>query len=149
MCVSCFKKVKRNLDNPLSERTLLRVKPTDSGNIIFNSCWANVPKIKFYKGDSLYRDWGQESHNYHIKSYRKKENLIIYEIIPSYIKKSGDLGDKIESLKISVKDSLYVSINNDLFIDSLYSSLLPYYKQPCEECYEKELCDKWKKNGEW
>ncbi|MFB9110639.1 hypothetical protein [Flavobacterium gyeonganense] len=134
--------------------TFFKVTETDSGKILFKPCGANFEKYVMF-GDSIFHHLGQEHFMFKITSKEISENQIIYKLIYKYNLEVPDTADSLIKIIPLDKNQKYWKINNDIFIDSIFSNTIPIHKElPCDEvCYDCPIIDNLKGNkkitGTW
>ncbi|NDV16536.1 hypothetical protein GO009_10910 [Muricauda sp. TY007] len=139
---SCEKNKDFSYEEYLIGKTFIQVTPNGTGNVLYLPCDANILKIRF--GETLFQDYGQEQSDFRkwgIKQYFQDSVKIYYHYDGKEAPNTLDI--KIDSI------NHFIEYNNVRYLDSVYAIKLQHIVQPCEECYEKELCDEWKENGEW
>lgn len=112
--------------------TFYRVTQNKKDSILYQPCDANIEKYKIYN-DSIFHDLGQEFYTFKILSHKNEKNK--YNYFGEYF--FGTTAIKKEAIIFEVIDikKKYWKINNELFIDSIYSNTIPHKKQSCKECY--------------
>lgn len=125
--------------------TLFKITETDSGKILFKPCGANFEKYIMF-GDSIFHHLGQEHFMFKITSKEILENQINYKLIYKYNLEVPDTADSLIKIIPLDKNQKYWKINNDIFIDSIFSNTIPIHKElPCDEtCYDCPIIEnKW------
>jgi len=107
-----------------------KVTQTDSIDIIFHYCDANVNTIKVYR-DSIWEDFGQESYTMSYSVSKVINNKIIFLSNPN----QRDFTFEILDIQKG-----YWEINNKIYIDSLKINTITHYEQPCIECWDEDDC---------
>ncbi|WP_438710346.1 hypothetical protein ACSTS3_15135 [Aquimarina muelleri] len=113
---------------------------------LFNDyCGGGSQRIKFLK-DKLYHYRPIEETPYIIESIEKENNNFVYKVV-------SDLGgaNEIYSFQYDPESGI-LTLNKEnekmkYFINSATLDKIIYKRTPCEECYEKSECDKWRKDG--
>lgn len=141
--------------------TFIELTKTDTGFIIFNTCDAGNGKFKILsKKDKiiLFHYGSQEDYYEVVKDvFINPRGIINFNSIltdENYINETLTESSKnefnwIDSTKGIIKlNSIYKNINSNTryFIDSLKSKKIKFINQPCEECWDKETCDEWRKD---
>ena len=106
------------------------ITQTDSIDIIYHYCDANVNTIKVYK-DSIWEDFGQESYTMNYSVSKVLNNKTILMSNPNQIDFTFELLDIQKG---------YWKINNKIYIDSLKIDAIIQYEQPCLECWDEDDC---------
>ena len=151
LAISCSdKNTSVNKDNvehkskiDISGHTFFKVTESDSGRILYKPCGANIEKYIIYQ-DSIFHNLGQEYFTMKIKSISN----IGYNI--TYKTEFPDGGESLIKIFSIDKNKKFWKINNEIFIDSIFSKNLQTIKElPCDDdCYDcpvqtivKEECE--------
>lgn len=138
---SCKSNTNSSYELYLKRKTFLRLTDTENGDVLFLSCAANLPKLRFT--NTFYKDVGQEQtefDNWHIKSDTNNTLKIVYF--------TDNNREESSSIRFDTLNKI-IQYNGYRYMDSIHAVKLPYIIEECEKCNEITLCDEWKKNGEW
>ncbi|MBC7388132.1 MAG: hypothetical protein H7329_02880 [Opitutaceae bacterium] len=114
----------KNIDSIIGHK-FFKVTETDSGNILFQPCGAEIENYKINE-DLIIHNWGQETDI--IKEvYQSQENQTIL------IKGHNENSSLNESYKVKKEKDSYFRINNILFIDSNSIKDLKIVEEFCAE----------------
>lgn len=142
-------------------KTFIELTKTDTGFVIFNSCDAGNGKFKILsKKDKiiLFHYGSQEDYYEVVKDvFINSRGIINFNTLltdENYINEtlSGSAKNElnwVDSTNGIIKlNSVYKNNNSNTryFIDSLKSKKIKIIDQPCEECWDKETCDEWRKD---
>jgi hypothetical protein len=114
--------------------TFFRITETDKGRILYQPCDADIATYRFYE-DSIYHNWGQEPDVFKISKKYQKENEFIFN---GQYSSQTDNKNSIKVYRLDVK-GIYWKIDNEIFIDSLYSKTIKYVEQPMKDCGDEPI----------
>ncbi len=135
---SCSKRTTISYKDYLKGKTYIQiVKNSDKERVIFDPCDTNILKYKF--DNNLYIDLGQDDISYSKWDIEKIHNDSVY--IKVYEK---PIWKELLKLKLDTTNNLLYN-QSFVFIDSMKAINIPYVKEPCENCWDKEVCDEWEK----
>ncbi len=131
---SCSKRATISYKDYLKDKTYLQVNENSEGYSFFDPCDSKIFKYKF--NNTLYIDYGQDNLEYSEWNIKRINNDSVYiEVYEKPIWK--------ELLKLKLDTTNHLIYNQDfIFIDSLKSTGIPYIKEPCENCWDKEICER-------
>ncbi len=121
----------------LKGKTYLQVIKKSGDYIFFDPCDSNILKYKF--GDTFYINVGQDEIKYPKWQIKRVINDSIYIEVYKEPKWEEILKFRLDTI------NKFLYNRNNVFIDSIVGVDIPYTKEPCENCWDKELCDEWAK----
>ena len=130
-----FDTIKNLRPEILYGKTFFFLTKTDSVDILYHYCNANINTIKVYE-NSIFEDFGQEDYTIKLVKKNIENNKIIF-----YGDNEQLAPVKKYTFKYLDKKQGYWKINNKIYIDSIYSSGIPNIEQPCTDCWDKDDCD--------
>jgi len=124
----------------ISGHTFFKVTESDSGRVLYKPCGANIEKYIIYQ-DSIFHNLGQEYFTMKIKSISNIGDNITYKTAYKYNNEFPDGGESLIKIISIDKNKKFWKINNEIFIDSIFSKNLKTIKElPCDDdCYDCPL----------
>lgn len=135
--ISCNRKEQadeKKLYEYLINKTFIRLDTVNGKELIYKSCYANIPSFKFLNKTILW-DVGQETSLLYIKKITLEHDLLRLNVSYSENREASEsLLFKLDTLNSKL---LFEEYN---YTDKTFSKQYPYIEQSCEECFDIEYC---------
>lgn len=136
----CSEKTTVKYEDYLKGKTYLQIIERSDGYVLFDPCDSNILKYTF--GETLYIGVGQDEVEYHKWKIKKVINDSIYIKVHE-----NPVWEELLRFKLDTVNK-YLFNNGNIYKASIHTNAIPYIKEPCENCWDKELCDEWAKQEE-
>ncbi|AUS05681.1 hypothetical protein [Pseudotamlana carrageenivorans] len=120
-------------ENEVFNKTFFLVTKTDSLDILYHYCDAEINTIKVFK-DSVWENFGQEEYTMIVKDVVSSDKRIIVKGRERHQKANENY-----VFKLINRNKGYWSINDKIYIDSLNVGQISEVWQPYKDCWEDEM----------